>query len=165
MSSWAGSKQHFTNQKPACPRDHTILAQQTKGEAVLDVCPTCSGQFFDAGEMFAAFGINADPSYWDRPETGGVVKPGRIHCPRCHKEMLLQDLAYGGVAVEIDRCPGCQGVWLDQGEVEKIMQIGDKLAPVLAAEKAAAQAELDKMGDVNFAPGLIARFVGLFRKG
>jgi Zn-finger nucleic acid-binding protein len=141
--------------------------QETEhGEATLDVCGKCGGQFFDSGEMFAAFGIKADPSYWDRPETGGSVKQSNIHCPRCeHVFMLSQDVKYEGQGVEIDRCGKCGGIWLDKGEVQTIMAIGDKMHPILEAEKAKAQEELAKMGEVGFgSPGLIARFLGLFQK-
>jgi Zn-finger nucleic acid-binding protein len=110
--------------------------------------------------------VKADPSYWDRPETGGAVKESALHCARCGSQMLGQDVAYGGEKVEIDRCGSCGGIWLDKGEVDTIMRISDKLAPVLEAERAKAQAELDAMGEVSFAsPGLIARFLRLFKKG
>jgi len=136
-------------------------------DAFLDVCEKCGGQFFDSGEMFAAFGIKADPSYWDRPETGGTVKQGTLKCSACHTPMLIQDVAHGGKHVEIDRCSkrGCGGIWLDKGEVETIMAIGDSMAPVIEAERAKAQAELDKMGTPDFSsPGLIAQFLSLFKK-
>jgi len=38
-------------------------------------------------------------------------------CPRC-RIPLHAALRYG---VEIDVCPGCRGVWLDRGEVEKVI--------------------------------------------
>ncbi|MGI5862634.1 MAG: zf-TFIIB domain-containing protein [Myxococcales bacterium] len=39
-----------------------------------------------------------------------------MHCPKCG--MDLQTITYRGV--EIDRCFGCNGVWLDEGELEKL---------------------------------------------
>lgn len=45
-----------------------------------------------------------------------------MRCPRCTEPMsivLKKD-------VEIDFCPNCQGIWLDKGELEKIIgQLGD----------------------------------------
>jgi Zn-finger nucleic acid-binding protein len=155
-----------TKRKEAvCPRDAQPMAAETTGEAELDVCGKCGGQFFDSGEMFAAFGIKADPSYWDRPETGGVVKQGELKCPLCGVFMLAQDVKFQGKEVEIDRCGTCGGIWLDRGEAETIMAIGDEIHPLLEAEKAKAQEELAKMGDVDFgSPGLIARFLRLFKR-
>ncbi len=147
----------------ACPHDKSLMAHVTAGEAVLDVCRKCGGQFFDTGEMFAAFGIKADPSFWDRPETGGVVRDGERSCPECAKFMLIQDVAYGGQRVEIDRCGKCGGIWLDKDEIQKIMDISEKLRPTLEAEQQYAKGELDKLGTPDFTPGLIAKFVKKFK--
>jgi uncharacterized protein len=43
-----------------------------------------------------------------------------MHCPKCgHK---LNTIRY--VDVEIDRCFACGGVWLDDGELEKVVAYG-----------------------------------------
>ena len=41
-----------------------------------------------------------------------------MHCPRCEGR-ILEELDRDGVT--IDRCPGCRGVWLDRGELEKLI--------------------------------------------
>ncbi len=41
-----------------------------------------------------------------------------MDCPRC-QEVLRQAQRLG---VEIDYCPRCRGVWLDGGEMEKLME-------------------------------------------
>jgi Zn-finger nucleic acid-binding protein len=147
-----------------CPRDKALLKIETAAEAELDTCGKCGGSFFDSGELFKAFGIKADPSYWDRAETGGTVKNADIHCPNCETVMLLQDVKYEGEQVQIDRCGKCGGIWLDKGESQTLLKIGEKLHPMLEAEKQKAQEELAKMGDVDFSPpGLIARFLALFK--
>jgi Zn-finger nucleic acid-binding protein len=157
-------EQHMKNKILECPRDHSIMAENVMGEAILDICGKCGGQFFDVGELFSAFGINADPSVWDREDTTSAVREGKIACPRCNKMMLLQDVKHEATKVEIDRCTHCRGLWLDKGEVEQIMVIGEKMKPVLDAEKAKAKEELEKMGEVNFSPGLIASFLAMFKK-
>ncbi|KJS18533.1 MAG: hypothetical protein VR69_00075 [Peptococcaceae bacterium BRH_c4b] len=40
-----------------------------------------------------------------------------MHCPRCTEE--LQETTKSGVLV--DACPRCRGIWLDRGELEKLM--------------------------------------------
>ena len=35
-------------------------------------------------------------------------------CPECDKQMLILEFR----EVEVDFCPSCDGVWLDQGELE-----------------------------------------------
>jgi len=157
-------EQHMTNKILECPRDHAIMGENVMGEAILDICGKCGGQFFDTGELFSAFGLKADPSLWDRAETAGPVREGNIACPRCNKMMLLQDIKHDAQKVEIDRCPHCRGIWLDKGEVEQIMAISDKMRSIVDAEIAKAKEDLEKMGEVNFSPGLIARFLAMFKK-
>ncbi|MBK9795748.1 MAG: zf-TFIIB domain-containing protein [Holophagaceae bacterium] len=41
-----------------------------------------------------------------------------MHCPKCGS--TLQEIEYRGV--RIDQCPGCQGVFLDAGELEQVAQ-------------------------------------------
>ena len=41
-----------------------------------------------------------------------------IICPWCHAEMEIRDQE----GVEIDQCPNCFGVWLDQGELETLLK-------------------------------------------
>ncbi len=41
-----------------------------------------------------------------------------MHCPKCGQEMATTTL--GGVEVEV--CPGCRGVYLDDGELEKVTE-------------------------------------------
>lgn len=157
-------EKHMTNTILDCPRDGSTMTENVVGESVLDACGKCGGQFFDTGEMYGAFGLKADPALWDRDETAGPVRESHVKCPRCKKMMLTQDIAHESTKVEIDRCGHCGGIWLDKGEVDSIMAIGAKMAPLVEAEKAKAKAELDAMTDVDFSPGLVARFLGLFKK-
>lgn len=39
-------------------------------------------------------------------------------CPNCNTSM--QNVARSGV--ELDICPSCRGVWLDRGELEKLLE-------------------------------------------
>lgn len=41
-----------------------------------------------------------------------------MHCPRCETS-TLRETDRDGVA--IDQCPDCRGVWLDRGELEKLV--------------------------------------------
>ena len=42
-----------------------------------------------------------------------------MNCPTCN-ERMREVTKYN---VQVDICPGCKGVWLDRGELEKIIQI------------------------------------------
>lgn len=41
-----------------------------------------------------------------------------MNCPRCNVILLMSDKQ----GVEIDYCPQCRGIWLDRGELEKIIE-------------------------------------------
>lgn len=41
-----------------------------------------------------------------------------MNCPNCNRELVMTDRN----GVEIDYCPGCRGVWLDRGELDKIIE-------------------------------------------
>lgn len=41
-----------------------------------------------------------------------------MQCPTCNVELIMSD-RHG---VEIDYCPKCRGVWLDRGELDKIIE-------------------------------------------
>lgn len=40
-----------------------------------------------------------------------------INCPRCHVPMFKKTR----MGVTIDKCKKCDGIWLDGGEIEKIL--------------------------------------------
>ena len=42
-----------------------------------------------------------------------------MHCPRCNVELELEQ--YKGI--EVDRCPNCQGIWLDYHELDQLEDI------------------------------------------
>lgn len=53
-------------------------------------------------------------------------------CPVCHVGLAMTDRQ----GVEIDYCPQCRGVWLDRGELDKIIersaQAGSSVPPSAA---------------------------------
>lgn len=42
-----------------------------------------------------------------------------MHCPVCPNTSLIMSERQG---IEIDYCPNCRGVWLDRGELDKIIE-------------------------------------------
>lgn len=60
-----------------------------------------------------------------------TTRPQGMLCPVCRVDLVLADRQ----GVEIDYCPQCRGIWLDRGELDKII---DKNAAYEAAAKSAA---------------------------
>lgn len=48
-----------------------------------------------------------------------------MKCPTCPDATLLMSERSG---VEIDYCPSCRGVWLDRGELDKLVQLASQSA-------------------------------------
>jgi Zn-finger nucleic acid-binding protein len=46
-----------------------------------------------------------------------------MNCPSCHTVLNLADRN----GVEIDYCPQCRGVWLDRGELDKLIERSNML--------------------------------------
>ena len=45
-----------------------------------------------------------------------------MECPKCRAGKMEQVLFEG---IEVDRCPGCGGIWFDAGEAEALKQFED----------------------------------------
>jgi Zn-finger nucleic acid-binding protein len=41
-----------------------------------------------------------------------------MKCPNCSETLIMADRQ----GIEIDYCPACRGVWLDRGELDKIVE-------------------------------------------
>ena len=52
-------------------------------------------------------------------ERSSIKELHYMRCPKCG--MQLVEIDYKGI--KIDKCTGCDGVWLDQGELEAIVNL------------------------------------------
>lgn len=41
-----------------------------------------------------------------------------MKCPNCNEKLIMSERQ----GIEIDYCPECRGVWLDKGELDKIIE-------------------------------------------
>ncbi|MBY4948321.1 zf-TFIIB domain-containing protein [Cupriavidus respiraculi] len=53
-----------------------------------------------------------------------------MECPVCPQTALVMSERQG---IEIDYCPKCRGVWLDRGELDKILERAVTAQPAAAA--------------------------------
>jgi hypothetical protein len=91
----------------------------------VDVCQGgCGGIWFDAFELSRVdesedvsgellLSVAADPYVHVDPLR-------KRECPRCEGVKLKRRFFSPKRRVEIDECPGCAGIWLDAGELERI---------------------------------------------
>lgn len=52
-----------------------------------------------------------------------------MKCPHCPESTLVMTDRQG---VEIDYCPSCRGIWLDRGELDKLLDRAASPAPHIA---------------------------------
>ena len=66
-------------------------------------------------------------------------------CPVCKVPLVMSDRQ----GVEIDYCPQCRGVWLDRGELDKIIErsAAQEAAPASQAPPPGVQRAPDPYGD------------------
>ena len=62
-----------------------------------------------------------------------MTQAAGMPCPVCQVPLVMSDRQ----GVEIDYCPQCRGVWLDRGELDKIIErSAADTAPALSAPQA-----------------------------
>lgn len=123
--------------KRTCPRDRTLLVQETLENVTVDACPKCGGVFFDADELGRVTGDKELARYLSRVH-GGATSP--MVCPACGNLMDLDKVDSAEGPVELDHCTSCLGVWLDAGEMDRLVaRREDALARGSAAKDAAAE--------------------------
>ena len=101
-----------------CPTDGAVLIEERMGNERVDVCPTCSGAFFDDGELerinrlislFEKAVLDED----DIPSVPDGEIQRAVTCPADGEPMHPQEV--GGVIIDV--CSHCGGYWLDGGEL------------------------------------------------
>ena len=63
-----------------------------------------------------------------------------MKCPNCPDATLVMTDRQG---IEIDYCPTCRGIWLDRGELDKLLERASAASPAVAAPAPRPQARPD----------------------
>lgn len=108
---------------PVCKTD-TLYDFNTSEGVLLDFCDKCQGVWFDRGEVAEYVDLAEDVPDLERALSAAT--PSHLACPKCKTDM--QRFQYTPEApLIVDRCPNCQGVWLDRGELHALDGIADRL--------------------------------------
>ncbi|HOP98692.1 MAG TPA: zf-TFIIB domain-containing protein [Verrucomicrobiota bacterium] len=98
----------------ACLRDAGLLNDYLVQTHSVGRCARCSGLWLPGAVVKAMLGRFAVPS--------ATATATTLQCPDDRSQLLA--VKYRGV--EIDVCSGCGGVWLDRGELERILRQSGK---------------------------------------
>lgn len=108
-----------------CPDCKGELSEVDCKGIMINECVKCKGKWFDRGELRRAKDRADEDLRWLDFDPFGddarqLSKPseGKI-CPKCSGMML--SLEYMDSKVVIDKCPNCRGIWLEPGELTKII--------------------------------------------
>ena len=108
----------------SCPKCASVLMPKSRGPVEIDECERCKGVWFDKDELRRAKdSMDPDLNWMDfeiwKHEDRFKAKASAINCPVCKTPARAVD--YGSASVEVDYCPSCQGIWLDENEFKKII--------------------------------------------
>lgn len=89
---------------------------------LLDQCPDCGGIWFDSWELYYLKEGEAnrlDPVDSEKLLTLTAFKKGPDQCPRCQAELEPFHDPNLPKDAKIERCPKCNGLWLNRGELHR----------------------------------------------
>ncbi|NLS96256.1 MAG: hypothetical protein GXX96_29300 [Planctomycetaceae bacterium] len=122
-----------------CPRDGTQLTRVIIAGVELDKCHKCDGIWCDRDEMERLRDLKISEveelleQKYGSPSFHEGKPAGHMRCPRCGEEARLIEYTVSyGKPVNIDRCQRCFGVWLDDRELNAIVEEKkrvDKITP------------------------------------
>jgi membrane associated rhomboid family serine protease/Zn-finger nucleic acid-binding protein len=112
-----------------CPSCSGRLREVKSKTALVDICLDCKGIWFDSGE-FVDFARSLTENPKLSPTETRLFEPRKVHtlekvkeqtkaCPRCNLAMKRFNYSYDS-NVFLDKCPNCQGIWTDGGEMRQV---------------------------------------------
>ncbi len=120
-----------------CPQCRSELDPLEYEGSPIHGCNTCGGEFISASDLGfivrhrqAQFSAELQALLAERQPSFSVPESETtrsLSCPGCSESMRVVN--YGGDSgVLVDRCERCQGIWLDQQELEKIQLLTERWA-------------------------------------
>ncbi len=109
---------------PVCRKVAMKLERDPVSGLEIDICPSCSGMWFDAKELNQFFeSPTLRMKFFLSEESmplqavGYTITTRARICPRC--KISLMEKLFGDVTIDV--CHKCQGLWLDEGELQRIV--------------------------------------------
>ena len=107
-----------------CPRCNLPLGVEEHGDIVMETCDRCLGRWMDPDDLKAILDVIRLPVRGQAVRTGvdltDVTEDAL--CPRCAEPMQPFNYA-GDSGVILDKCPHCGGLWLDKGDLERVLAV------------------------------------------
>ncbi len=120
-----------------CPVCRTQLSALTYEGVNIHTCNSCGGEFIGGSEMShivrtrdERFPAELRAELASQTPTAGISAgedKRDLDCPACSGTMQLINFAMD-TGVHVDRCADCNGLWLDQEELERIQVLVEQWA-------------------------------------
>lgn len=105
----------------------TLLPLRCERSALeLDRCGTCHGLWFDREELRQLLSTPELRQQFRLPDPGSdapISDPEQRLCARCAQRPLTPRLLKD---VQVDECSECQGIWLDAGEIARLIALQEQ---------------------------------------
>jgi Zn-finger nucleic acid-binding protein len=111
----------------SCPVCKTPLADASIESHAMLYCTRCHGMLLEMEKLLPLLEVLREYRYWSRSsQAPRAADAGRVlHCPLCKHEM--DEHPYGGGGnVAVDSCEPCGVLWLDRGELSRIVAAPDR---------------------------------------
>jgi Zn-finger nucleic acid-binding protein len=137
-----------------CPQCATQMKEVTAPASLgysilLDQCPQCGGVWCDRWEIYpvtVAAADRIDGVDQDALRQPTPVENPQLDCPRCRARLRkFHDPSLPPEAC-IERCPNCDGMWLNRGELRRFKhRKGSGPLPAAAPDNSITDAQLDRL--------------------
>ena len=105
---------------PVCQEPMVVLELD---KIEIDHCINCGGIWLDEGELELLLETEEERNrHKNLFKDAGSVKEKRFPCPRCGKRMNKVFVGEEKKII-IDKCKKNHGLWFDQGELQKVVEI------------------------------------------
>ena len=105
-----------------CPKCGSPLTPRTIETVSVDQCTQCQGIWFDEKELEAVLTRSHNLRRGLRTDhTNPGLNQKRGTCPR-DRTAMLRAFSAADEKVVLDMCPECHGLWLDGGELHRLIQ-------------------------------------------
>lgn len=100
-----------------CPECQQHMSRVTMKDTEIDYCLLCKGCWFDPGELKVFSGLSSD-----HPAEDLKSRASRFPCPVCGEDMR-EHVFIRSDNLLVDRCPNGHGIYLENGEFERVLLI------------------------------------------
>jgi len=118
--------------KHNCPVCRTPLANASIDAHGLLYCTSCHGMLLEMETFVPLLSVLREFRYWSPSSQAPhrLDASGVFQCPLCQHDMD-RHLYGGGGNVDVDSCEACNVLWLDRGELSRIVAAPDPVQQVV----------------------------------